>query len=99
MNGSNADGSSGIYELSDGVSEWENCMDNQAFVYFSYPLFPVIFIPTLLENTLILISVIKFRHLRSNMHILIGKLAVPDLPIGVCRLYCFKLSVVLIGNL
>ncbi|XP_060592241.1 octopamine receptor-like [Ruditapes philippinarum] len=63
--------------------EWKNCADENAFIIFSYVLFSVIFFPTIFGNILIIVSICKFRHLRSNMHILIGNLAVSDLIIAV----------------
>lgn len=62
---------------------WVNCLDNDSFIIFSYVFFALIFFPTAFGNMLIIASILKFRHLRSNMHILIGNLAVSDLLIAV----------------
>lgn len=63
--------------------EWINCLKDDDFIIFSYVLFAVIFFPTVFGNVLILASIIRFRQLRSNMHILIGNLAVSDLLIAL----------------
>ena len=62
---------------------WIHCVEDEAFIIFSYVLFAVIGIPTVFGNALIIVSIAKFRHLRSNMHILIGNLALSDLLIGL----------------
>ena len=72
-----------IYNTSTLSIHWQDCSDEEAFLYFSYVLFAVIFLPTVFGNLLIIISIAKFRHLRSNMHILIGNLAVSDLLIAI----------------
>ena len=65
------------------INKWQDCSDDKAFLYFSYALFAIILLPTVFGNLLIIVSIAKFRHLRSNMHILIGNLAVSDLLIAV----------------
>ncbi|XP_052778043.1 histamine H2 receptor-like [Mya arenaria] len=46
----------------------------------------VMFLPTVFGNTLILISIVRFRKLRTKIHILIGHLAVNDLLVGATLL-------------
>lgn len=63
--------------------EWIHCVEDESFVIFSFVMLAIIFFPTVFGNLLIIASIAKFRHLRSNMHILIGNLAVSDLIIGL----------------
>lgn len=67
----------------ENTEAWIHCVEDRAFIIFSYVLFAVIWFPTVFGNLLIIVSIAKFRHLRSNMHILIGNLAISDLLIGV----------------
>ncbi|XP_060587874.1 histamine H2 receptor-like [Ruditapes philippinarum] len=46
----------------------------------------VMFLPTVFGNTLILLSIVRFRRLRTKIHILIGHLAVNDLLVGATLL-------------
>ncbi|XP_045211036.1 histamine H2 receptor-like [Mercenaria mercenaria] len=46
----------------------------------------VMFLPTVFGNTLILISIVRFRRLRTKIHILIGHLAANDLLVGATLL-------------
>lgn len=73
--------------VSNKSAEWQDCSDEETFLYFSYVFFAVIFLPTVFGNVLIITSICKFRHLRSNMHILIGNLAVSDLLIAVSIIF------------
>ena len=46
----------------------------------------VMFLPTVFGNILILLSIVRFRRLRTKIHILIGHLAVNDLLVGATLL-------------
>lgn len=66
--------------------ETNNYTDNIAPTDLDYAYFfasMIIFLPTVIGNSLILISLYRFRELRSPMGILIGNLAVGDLLVGL----------------
>lgn len=61
-------------------------MESATYYTIWHVVYVVIIIPTVLGNGLIILSIVKFKKLRCNMHVLIGNLAVSDLIVGAVLL-------------
>lgn len=57
-------------------------MNSETYYTVWHAVYVIIMIPTIIGNGLIIICIIKFKRLRTNMHVLIGNLAVSDLIVG-----------------
>ena len=58
-------------------------MGAQAYMLIWHIMYFAVMVPIIIGNGLIVLSVMKFRKLRSNMHILIANLAISDFIVGV----------------
>lgn len=61
-------------------------MESGTYYAIWHAVYIVIILPTVLGNGLVILSIIKFRKLRSNMNMLIGNLAISDLLVGLVLL-------------
>lgn len=54
----------------------------QAYIIYFVVIELIIILPTIIGSSLIIVSIVTFRHLRSHMHILVANLALADLLVG-----------------
>ena len=58
-------------------------MHLQSYLTAWHVIYIIIIVPTVIGNGLIILSIVRFKFLRTKMHILIGNLAVSDLIVGL----------------